>query len=102
MTEAELLAYVREAAGWLGVLCYHTRDSRGSDPGFPDVVLAGPGGLAIWELKSETGRVSEAQALWIRQLQAAGVDVGVRRPEHWPGQIMRELGQLAGRAVKAG
>jgi hypothetical protein len=97
MTEAELLEHIKAACRWLRVLAYHTRDSRGSDPGFPDLVLAGPGGFAIWELKSETGRLTPAQGIWIRQLRDAGVDVEIRRPNQWPEVIMRELRALARR-----
>lgn len=50
-------------------------------PGFPDLVLVHPWrGLLFLELKSERGRVSEAQDAWITDLAAAGADVRVWRP----------------------
>lgn len=63
-----------------GLLCYHTYDSRRSAPGFPDLVIAGPGGVAFRELKTENGRPSQAQMQWIHTLAAAGADAGIWRP----------------------
>lgn len=59
---------------------YHTHDSRRSVPGFPDLVVVGPGGLIFAELKTETGRLSKAQKQWISILEAAGQEVHVWRP----------------------
>jgi len=96
LTEAELLQHVRDAARWLGLLEYHTRDSRGSTPGFPDLVLAGPGGLIFRELKSETGRPTWEQREWLDQLRRAGADAGYWYPHQWPEPIMTDLRILAG------
>jgi hypothetical protein len=38
MTEAELYECIRDTCRWQHLLCYHTRDSRGSYAGFPDLV----------------------------------------------------------------
>src|SRR5690606_40011108 len=35
MSEAQLLATILQACRKLGLLCYHTYDSRRSEPGFP-------------------------------------------------------------------
>ena len=96
MTEAELLEQVHSAARFLGVLIYHTRDSRRSDPGFPDLVMTGPGGIAFRELKTETGRITSRQAEWLQQLRKAGGDAKVWRTSDWPELVMTELRQLAG------
>jgi hypothetical protein len=79
-SEAELLALVREAAGRFGWRSYHTHDSRRSEAGFPDLVLARGGELIFAELKSERGRVSETQRAWLADLEAAGCEVHVWRP----------------------
>jgi VRR-NUC domain len=48
---------------------YHTFDSRRSNPGFPDLVLARSDRLIFAELKSDTGRVSKAQEAWLDALR---------------------------------
>lgn len=84
MTEAELLGAVREVARMYGWLCYHTHDSRRSEPGFPDLVLVHPrtGELLFAELKAAKGRVSQAQQTWLDALHQAGQTPHVWRPEH--------------------
>jgi hypothetical protein len=91
MTEEQLLASVIELAGWLKLLSYHTRDSRRSAPGFPDLVLVGSRVL-FRELKSSKGKVTEDQYRWIEALDAAGEDVDVWRPFDWDsGRVKTEL-----------
>lgn len=41
MSEADLLATVERMCKLLGFRYYHTRYSRGSVPGFPDLVIIG-------------------------------------------------------------
>ena len=80
MTEAELLTQVRQAAKVLGLLCYHTHDSRRSEPGFPDLVIVGRHGMLIRELKTERGKVTVAQTVWLNALTRLGESAGVWRP----------------------
>jgi len=80
MTEKDLLEQCRSAAKVLGLLVYHTHDSRRSEPGFPDLVIAGRRGVLIRELKTERGRVTLAQFTWLDALITAGVDADVWRP----------------------
>jgi len=61
--------------------CYHTLRSKGSASGFPDWVLVRER-VVFLELKTETGKVSGAQAAWIRALHTAGQEVYVVRPRH--------------------
>jgi len=65
--------------GW--TTCYHTLRSKGSASGFPDWVLVRERVIYL-ELKTETGKVSEAQARWIKALHAAGNEVWIVRPRH--------------------
>ncbi|GLY21667.1 hypothetical protein Misp04_13990 [Micromonospora sp. NBRC 101691] len=91
MTEAELQSNVRDLAHRLGLLTYHTADSRRSDAGWPDLVIVGRR-MLIRELKTETGRVRREQQDWIGALASAGVDVAVWRPSDWrSGRIAAEL-----------
>lgn len=80
MPEKALLEQVREAARVLGLRCYHTHDSRRSEPGFPDVVLVGRHGVLWRELKTHTGRLTRDQQDWIDRLHIAGQDAAVWRP----------------------
>jgi len=80
MTERELLERVRSLARVLGLLVYHTHDSRRSEPGFPDLVIVGHGRVLYAELKTQRGRLTDAQRLWISQLQDADSEVCVWRP----------------------
>jgi hypothetical protein len=59
---------------------YHTLNSRGSDPGFPDLVLLRPPRLVVAELKTEDGRVSRDQWAWLDDFAAAGAEAYVWRP----------------------
>lgn len=94
MSEATLQSRVVRDARSLGFLAYHTRDSRGSDRGWPDLVLAHPawGLLLVRELKSQKGRVRPEQRAWLNALTALGVDAGIWRPSDLlDGTVHREL-----------
>lgn len=80
MLEEELQNRVMAAARHAGILAYHTHDSRRSVRGFPDVVLAGPGGAAFVELKREGRYPTPAQREWIAMLRASGHLAFVGRP----------------------
>lgn len=58
---------------------YHTRHSKGSDPGFPDLVLWRER-IVYAELKTEAGRVTRTQWAVIDGLRAAGAEVHIWRP----------------------
>ena len=92
MTEKELLACVRELARLAGWLCYHTHDSRRSEPGFPDVVLVRGGRVLFRELKVGRNHVTPTQARWLDRLREAGADAAVWRDTDWlDGTIERGL-----------
>ena len=84
MSEATLQAWVQARAKEFGWKYYHTRDSRGSDPGYLDVhVVKAPRNIHA-ELKrqdAKKGKVTEAQQEWIDELRGCpGVEVYVWRP----------------------
>lgn len=78
-------AVVREAdrRGWS--LCYHTKDSRRSEPGFPDLVLGRfrDGRLLVAELKVGKNTATPEQEAWLAMFRAAGVEAHLWRPEDW-------------------
>jgi len=92
MTEDQLLRAVRSHASQLGWRTMHQLHSRGTEPGWPDLVLVRKGRLLIRELKTIRGRLTPTQVGWLNDLTAAGVDAGVWRPDQLlSGQILNEL-----------
>jgi hypothetical protein len=82
--EEAFQSQVLRLAALRGYLAYHTRDSRRSTAGFPDLVLCRPPRLLLVECKSGTGRLSGPQALWLATLQAVpGVETYVWDPSMW-------------------
>ena len=96
MTETELMARVVDACHQLDLKVYYVPDSRRGYPGFPDLMILGRK-MLFRELKSQTGRLTPAQAEWLAGLRRAGCDANVWRPEHWPGEITAALQQIAWR-----
>jgi len=100
MSEAALTTHVIGAAKDLDyTLRYHTRDSRGSDKGFPDWVLVNVrrGRFILAELKKQDGTVKPEQKDWAAGLLEL-VRMGLRieyylwRPADWySGDIQRIL-----------
>lgn len=90
MTEAELFEAIRDAAKVGKWALYHTRDSRRSQAGFPDLVLVRGERVIFAELKTETGRLTIDQRDWIDALEAAGQDVRIWRPADLE-SVLREL-----------
>ena len=103
MTEGQLQAAVVELCDRLGLLCFHDNDSRRNRAGLPDLIIVGSSVLFV-ELKSEDGRVSPEQRIWISALENAGVDVVVWRPSHLQDKtiqayLARMTGQKPGREM---
>ena len=97
MTESELQGCILQLADLLAYRTYHVtnvhrRLRSHSSVGFPDLVIANPRHLLVRELKSERGRLTDAQNEWLAVLAASGVDAGVWRPRDWhDGTIERTL-----------
>lgn len=101
MAEKTLDAHVRVICRDLGLLVYHTFDSRRSTAGFPDLVVVGPGGVLFRELKTQKGRLTPAQVMWGDALRAAGVNWGVWRPADLvSGRVAQELAAVRKWTVK--
>ena len=82
MREAALQAQIIDLAQGLHWRCYHTHDSRRSQPGWPDLVLASrqQGRVLFRELKRQQEKPTPKQQTWLDDLTAAGLDAGVWRP----------------------
>ena len=96
MTESQFQSAVIELAQMCGWKVMHTRPAQvrpgvwatpiQGDAGFPDLVLCRPtqGDFIITELKTDVGRVSAGQTLWLRALNSAGIETYVWRPKDLP------------------
>lgn len=88
--EAGFQETFEQTAELLGWHLYHTRDSRGSRAGFPDLVLTRKGRLVFAELKQVGKKPTPAQWVWLSLLglveTATGGIVLVRwwTPDDWP------------------
>lgn len=80
VTEKAWQNTVLELASYGRWLTYHPHDSRHSTPGWPDLALVRPPELVMVELKTDVGRLSSAQKLWLNALLACGVECHVWRP----------------------
>lgn len=102
MTEDELLQSVLDLCTLYHLRTAHFRPARtlsgwrtavaGDGKGFPDLVIAGPYGLIMRELKTDRAVLDTDQTLWLKTLVAAGVDHEVWRPAQWRDGTIR--GQL--------
>ena len=92
MTEAAFQQHILDRARAAGWRCYHTHDSRRSEPGFPDLVCVHDGRLVAAELKAARGRVTEEQAEWLAALgRVEGCEAYLWRPADQP-EIEEVLG----------
>ena len=80
MPEADLEEHIREICRDVGVMRVHHLRSQGTQAGFPDDVLIGPGGVLWRELKRTRCNPTPAQDRVLEALSAAGQDVAVWRP----------------------
>lgn len=91
---------VIDAARQLGYRqIYHTKDSRRSQPGFPDLVLvsASRKRTLFIELKTMTGKVRPEQEEWIEALVGAGQEAAILRPSDWRSRRVHAI--LSGQEV---
>ena len=96
MSEAQWQQRITDTCDLLGLKWHHETDSRRSRKGFPDLVIAGPGGLIFAELKSQKGKVRAEQEEWIGALLTSGARAYIWRPQDWP-LVVQALYDLAGR-----
>jgi len=97
VTEADLQRWVLGLARELQLLTFHSADPRRDlGPGFPDLVIAGPRGILLAELKAPGYRLSEDQKRWGHMLKASGQPWRCWYPADWhDGGIERDLRAIA-------
>lgn len=92
-----LLPVIRAEIRQRGLHCFHNAVAVGSNPGYPDLTIWGPGGVIFRELKGTTGELTVIQHEIIISMRDAGLDVAVWWPEDYHlGIIGNELDRLAG------
>lgn len=82
--EKDFQALVVDVARLFGWLIFHPYDSRRSTPGWPDLSMAREGELVFAELKTQSGRVSPEQQVWLDLLASTGNRAFLWRPSDWP------------------
>jgi hypothetical protein len=78
--EKDFQKKVTDLCDYLHLKWHHETDSRRSKKGFPDLLIAGPGGVLFVELKSAKGKTTAEQEEWLDKLDQAGATVYVWRP----------------------
>lgn len=108
MTESDLLAAILDLAKLYGFRSAHFRPAMnakghwrtpvaGEGKGWPDLVLVKPPRVIVAELKSDTGRLSPEQEVWLALLRdLPGVECYVWRPGDLPA-----IAQLLGARIAA-
>lgn len=99
VSEAQWQSSVEHAARLFGWSLYHTRDSRGSERGFPDIVAIRGQRLLFAELKVGAARLRPEQRHWLELLRLIGRPVEIyvwRFPHDWDTVIetLRPVGSV--------
>ncbi len=91
--EKEWQKRVEDVLRQYGWLVFHTLRSKGSTPGYPDICAVKGERLLYAELKTEKGRLSEAQNEWMDALaRVPCAEVYIWRPSQFD-----EVLEVAGR-----
>jgi hypothetical protein len=92
MTEAMLQTSILELARLHKLQAFHCYDSRKSTGvGFPDLCLAGPGGVVFAELKNDVLAPTPEQMTWLGTLVEGGAEAYLWRPEQWLDQTIHAV-----------
>lgn len=83
-SEAAFQAQVKDLAALYRWDVYHTHRSQFSEAGFPDLICVRDDVMLALELKTETGKVTPEQELWLAKLAAVpGVTARLLRPSQY-------------------
>lgn len=97
MTEPQLQSSILDLCRHHRLLAFHIRDSRRNiGVGFPDLCIAGVGGVIFRELKNDTLQPTPEQMTWLGTLAEGGADAALWRPAQWDDGTVRDtLARLA-------
>ena len=83
-SEKEFQARIVKLAKENGWLVYHTRDSRGSQEGYPDLTMARRARIVFAELKVKGRKLTKAQDEWLNVLEECpGAEAHLWTPGCW-------------------
>lgn len=103
MSESVLQGHVIGLATWLDWHCYHTHDSRRSQAGFPDLTMVRENDRVLFvELKTERGKVTQAQQEWIDALSSVATLTDLLEVHVWRPRDMDEIERVLKRRRDAG
>lgn len=95
-SEKEFQSRIERYAKITGWLFYHTYSSRRSTSGFPDITLCNPSrGTLFAELKSDEGKIADAQREWLLALSASGQTACLWRPKRLDDIVSYLAGETA-------
>ena len=81
ITEKQFESQIKDLAKIYGWKLYHPFLSKWSERGYPDITLLRDRRLIFAELKSEKGKLTQAQAQWLWLLRKVpGIEVRIWRP----------------------
>ncbi len=83
LTEKAFMAQVLELAKLRGWRVFHPFLSKWSEKGWPDLILARPPRLLAIELKTDKGKLTPEQEVWLWTLRDCGIDADCWRPRDW-------------------
>ena len=84
-TEDGFMGWIRDYARYRQWLTFHPLRSKGSEPGWPDLSLCRPPTLILAELKTDVGRLTADQRVWLEALERCNrLEVHLWRPRHRP------------------
>ncbi len=79
-SEEHFLQFVLDTMRQFGWVTYHTRSSRRSTAGYPDISALRPPRQIAAECKTDVGIVKIEQAMWLDLFRQCGVEAFVWRP----------------------
>ena len=102
MTEQDFQSAVLDLAHVYGWKRAHFRAARtehggwrtpveGDGAGFPDLLLLRDDRLIVAELKSETGKATAVQTMWLTAFAQAGAEVHLWRPSQLQTEVLETL-----------
>lgn len=80
VTEEDFQQQVEQTLSLFRWKFYHTRDSRGSEADFPDLIALRPPRKLVAELKKIGKEPTDGQCLWLEYFKACGFEVFVWKP----------------------
>jgi len=75
------------SVGWRA---YHTRDSRRSEPGFPDLIMVRNHCMIVAECKTDTGQCTDDQANWLEAFDK----IKVMRTQLWRPKNQQQIDEM--------